>query len=222
MRTSLLFTLSAAALAATSSAHAETHETRQHDAHQHGLVEWFIVQDGNELLAEIVAPGSDIVGFEHAPESAEQTTAIERAVAMLSKPDALFKLNPDAGCQREAQSVSHSLKNAHEEHGAHHDNHHHDEHHDSHEHEEHHAHDDHHDDHHGQEHDDHSEHHDKARHGSFSAQYTFHCKTPARIASVSTDWFTVFPNTEKVSIQAISDKGATTAELTPSSITFRF
>lgn len=55
MRTTPLFTLSAVALCLSSTAFAESAEFRQHSAHQHGLVEWVIAQDGNDLLVEIAA-----------------------------------------------------------------------------------------------------------------------------------------------------------------------
>ncbi|WP_281545534.1 DUF2796 domain-containing protein [Grimontia sp. SpTr1] len=243
MRTNYLFALSAIALGVSSAATAENKEFRQHDAHQHGVVEWHIAQDGDELLAEITAPGSDVVGFEHAPENAEQKAAIEKAVAALAKPGALFAINSKAGCELEAQQVTHTLGE--EEHGDHHDHDHeghhdHDEHaHDDHDHDKH----DDHDDHHGHDHDKHDDHshdkheehkghddhdhdhdheHGKAQHGEFSAQYTFHCKSPAELKSITTDWFTAFGNTEKISVQAVTDKGVAATELMPSSTTFRF
>ncbi|CZF81393.1 hypothetical protein GCE9029_02581 [Grimontia celer] len=246
MRTKHLFALSAIALGVTSAASAENHEFRQHDAHQHGVVEWHIAQDGDELLAEITAPGSDVVGFEHAPENAEQKAAIEKAVAALAKPGALFAINAEAGCELEAQQVSHTLgEDDHDDHGhGHHDGHDHDKHDDHHGHDhddhDHDKHDDHHDEHKGHDHHDDHDHHDehkghdhhedhdhghdhkKAQHGEFSAQYTFHCKEPAKIQSITTDWFTAFGNTEKISVQAVTDKGVAAAELLPSSTTFRF
>ena len=49
---------------------------RQHEAHVHGHVELNIAQDGKELLMEITAPGADVVGFEHAPKTAEQELSL--------------------------------------------------------------------------------------------------------------------------------------------------
>lgn len=218
MDTKHLFVLSALALSITSTATAENHEHRQHDAHQHGVVEWHIAQDGNELLAEITAPGSDVVGFEHAPENAEQKAALDSVIASLTTPGALLAMNVEAECKLEAQTVNHTLKD--DEH--HEDHEHHDEHkdhdnHDGHEHHDEHKDHDHHD---GHEH--HDGHDKKAQHGEFSAQYTFHCDSPAELASITTTWFEVFGNTEKISVQAISDKGVVASELTPSSNTFRF
>lgn len=207
-----MFALSAIALGMASTASADHDEHRQHDAHQHGVVEWHIAQDGDELLAEITAPGSDVVGFEHAPENAAQKAAIEKAMATLTKPGALFAINADAGCELESHTVSNTLG---KEDGDHHDHEEH-AHHDSHD-----DHDDHkeHDDHHDHDHDDHDK---KTLHGEFSAQYTFHCQSPGNIKTVSTNWFEVFGNTERISVQAITDKGVVAGKLVPASNTFRF
>lgn len=225
-----MFALSAIALGMASTASADHDEHRQHDAHQHGVVEWHIAQDGDELLAEITAPGSDVVGFEHAPENAAQKAAIEKAMATLTKPGALFAINADAGCELESHTVSNTLG---KEDGDHHDHDHHEHEeahheHDDHEHHEEHAHHDSHDDHDDhKEHDDHHDHdhddHDKKTlHGEFSAQYTFHCQSPGNIKTVSTNWFEVFGNTERISVQAITDKGVVAGKLVPASNTFRF
>ncbi|WP_158174389.1 zinc uptake protein ZrgA [Grimontia hollisae] len=214
-----MFALSAIALGIASTASADHDEHRQHDAHQHGVVEWHIAQDGDELLAEITAPGSDVVGFEHAPENAAQKAAIEKAMTTLAKPGALFAINAEAGCELESHTVSNTLGKGNGDHHDHdhhaHEEGHHDEH-DDHEHHEEHAH---HDDHHDHDHDDHDK---KMLHGEFSAQYTFHCQSPDSLKTVSTNWFEVFGNTEKISVQAITDKGVVAGKLVPASNTFRF
>lgn len=58
---------------------------RQHDAHVHGQVEFNVAQDGHDLLIEITAPGADVVGFEHAPENAEQEQRLQRASPYCNK-----------------------------------------------------------------------------------------------------------------------------------------
>ncbi|MGF1704460.1 zinc uptake protein ZrgA [Enterovibrio baiacu] len=174
MRTTPLFTLSAVALCLSSTAFAESAEFRQHSAHQHGLVEWVIAQDGNDLLVEIAAPGSDVVGFEHAPKNDEQTTALNSALIALADANALFAVNSGANCSLEEKNISHTLaaskEDDHDDHGHDdhkgHDDHGHDDHkgHDDHGHDDHKGHDDHgHDDHKGHDdhgHDDHKGHDD--------------------------------------------------------------
>lgn len=72
---------------------ATAEEYRQHSAHVHGHVEFNIAQDGSDLLLEITAPGADVVGFEHAPENAEQEKTLQHAVATLEDSNAVFAIN---------------------------------------------------------------------------------------------------------------------------------
>ncbi|HIF5659942.1 DUF2796 domain-containing protein [Vibrio parahaemolyticus] len=99
---------------------ATAEEYRQHSAHVHGHVEFNIAQDGSDLLLEITAPGADVVGFEHAPENAEQEKTLQHAVATLEDSNALFAINPQAQCEIEEVHVEHTLGGQHEEH-EHHD-----------------------------------------------------------------------------------------------------
>lgn len=92
-------------LAATANAE----EYRQHEAHVHGHVEFNIAQDGKDLLIEITSPGADVVGFEHAPENAEQEQALKQAIAALKDTDKLFAINQQAKCVIEDVHVSHTL-----------------------------------------------------------------------------------------------------------------
>ncbi|MEJ2765848.1 DUF2796 domain-containing protein [Photobacterium sp. MCCC 1A19761] len=208
----------------TQYAQADHHTYRQHDAHVHGVVEMNLAQDGRELLLEITAPGADIVGFEHAPETPVQQQAVKEAMSRLKQPDTLLAFTPAAHCQlREAQVEETLTRDAHEDHDhAHHD-------HDSHgEHEhEHHGHDDH--DEHGHErraHDDHDEHdhkhHEAHQHGEFSAQYTFHCDHIEQLKTMQVHWFSHFPSSEKVTVQAVTDTRQNTAQLTPGQTVFTF
>ncbi|WP_028021978.1 zinc uptake protein ZrgA [Enterovibrio calviensis] len=260
MLTKTCFTLSAIALGMTASVAAKDGDFIQHDSHQHGVVEWHMAQDGNDFLVEITAPGSDIVGFEHAPENDAQEAAILKAIDVLKKPGTLVALNASADCKLVEALVTQTLDKHDDhkdhDHGAHasHDDHHdehadhddhkdhdhdahasHDEHHDEHadhddhkdhDHDAHASHEEHHDEHAG--HDDHKGHdhdeHEKSgsSHGEFSAQYTYNCGSPADLETAVTDWFTVFEKTEKISVQAITDKGVLATELTSKSNTIRF
>lgn len=91
---------------------ATAEEYRQHSAHVHGHVEFNIAQDGSDLLLEITAPGADVVGFEHAPENAEQEKTLQHAVATLEDSNALFAINPQAQCEIEEVHVEHTLGGA--------------------------------------------------------------------------------------------------------------
>ncbi|EHW0641343.1 TPA: DUF2796 domain-containing protein [Vibrio parahaemolyticus] len=184
---------------------ATAEEYRQHSAHVHGHVEFNIAQDGSDLLLEITAPGADVVGFEHAPENAEQEKTLQHAVATLEDSNTLFAINPQAQCEIEEVHVEHSLGGQHEEHEHHdHEGHDHDEH-------AHHDHDKH--DHDGHEGHDHSEHSD---HGEFTAQYRFHCARVGELSRIQTDWFNQFPSTESVNVNLFTDTTQSAISLTKS------
>ncbi|HCE1607884.1 TPA: DUF2796 domain-containing protein [Vibrio parahaemolyticus] len=179
---------------------ATAEEYRQHSAHVHGHVEFNIAQDGSDLLLEITAPGADVVGFEHAPENAEQEKTLQHAVATLEDSNALFAINPQAQCEIEEVHVEHTLGGQHEEH-EHHD-------HEGHDHDEHAHHD--HDGHEGH---DHSEHSD---HGEFTVQYRFHCAQVGELSHIQTDWFNQFPSTESVNVNLFTDTTQSATSLTKS------
>ncbi|EJS4059223.1 TPA: DUF2796 domain-containing protein [Vibrio parahaemolyticus] len=184
---------------------ATAEEYRQHSAHVHGHVEFNIAQDGSDLLLEITAPGADVVGFEHAPENAEQEKTLQHAIATLEDSNALFAINPQAQCEIEEVHVEHSLGGQHEEH-EHHDHEGHD--HDEHAHHDHDKHD--HDSHEGH---DHSEHSD---HGEFTVQYRFHCAQVGELSHIQTDWFNQFPSTESVNVNLFTDTTQSATSLTKS------
>ncbi|EGQ8108506.1 DUF2796 domain-containing protein [Vibrio parahaemolyticus] len=184
---------------------ATAEEYRQHSAHIHGHVEFNIAQDGSDLLLEITAPGADVVGFEHAPENAEQEKTLQHAVATLEDSNALFAINPQAQCEIEEVHVEHTLGGQHEEHEHHdHEGHDHDEH-------AHHDHDKH--DHDGHEGHDYSEHSD---HGEFTVQYRFHCAQVGELSHIQTDWFNQFPSTESVNVNLFTDTTQSATSLTKS------
>ncbi|EJC1076055.1 DUF2796 domain-containing protein [Vibrio parahaemolyticus] len=184
---------------------ATAEEYRQHSAHVHGHVEFNIAQDGSDLLLEITAPGADVVGFEHAPENAEQEKTLQHVVATLEDSNALFAINPQAQCEIEEVHVEHTLGGQHEEHEHHdHEGHDHDEH-------AHHDHDKH--DHDGHEGHDHSEHSD---HGEFTVQYRFHCAQVGELSHIQTDWFNQFPSTESVNVNLFTDTTQSATSLTKS------
>ncbi|WP_253650365.1 DUF2796 domain-containing protein [Vibrio sp. Y29_XK_CS5] len=201
-------------LSLTATANAE--EYRQHEAHVHGHVEFNIAQDGKDLLIEITSPGADVVGFEHAPENAEQENALNNAIAALKDTNNLFAINQQAKCVIEDVHVAHTLGEEsheghdHHDHGGHdHDKHDHEGHdHDKHDHDKHKDHDhDEHDDHH--DHDGHEHHeghdHEHGGHGEFTVEYRYHCDSVADLNSIDTTWFKQFPATESISVNLFTD-----------------
>lgn len=77
---------------------ARAEEHRELGAHEHGVGHLDIAFEGSRISIELEVPGADIVGFEHAAESAEDRAALERAVAVLAKPLELFVLPEAAQC----------------------------------------------------------------------------------------------------------------------------
>nr|WP_319555572.1 DUF2796 domain-containing protein [uncultured Vibrio sp.] len=182
-------------------------EYRQHDAHVHGHVEFNIAQDGKDLLVEITAPGADVVGFEHAPENAEQEQQLKQAIAKLEDSSSLLTINPQTQCEIADVHVEHTLGGSHDDHEDHdHDEHEHHDHedhdHDEHEHHDHEDHD--HDEHEHHDHDDH-DHYAHSSHGEFSAQYRFNCEQIGELSTIKTSWFNQFPSTESVSVNLFTD-----------------
>ncbi|MFZ3529541.1 DUF2796 domain-containing protein [Vibrio harveyi] len=203
-------------LSLTATANAE--EYRQHEAHVHGHVEFNIAQDGKDLLIEITSPGADVVGFEHAPESAEQESALNNAIAALKDTNRLFAINQQAKCVIEDVHVAHTLgEESHEGHDHHdHGGHDHDKHdHEGHDHDKHDHDHDKHKDHDHDEHDDHHDHdghehheghdHEHGGHGEFTVEYRYHCDSVADLNSIDTTWFKQFPATESISVNLFTD-----------------
>ncbi|MDP2492057.1 DUF2796 domain-containing protein [Vibrio splendidus] len=223
-------------------------EFRSHEAHVHGKVEVNIAQDGQELLVEVTAPGADVVGFEHAPETAEQKKVFEQAIAQLNKPEELFGFN-NASCTLKFKSVTNTLEDNHDDHEGHdhaegehddHEGHDHAEHdHDDHKDHDHaeHDHDDHkghdhaehdHDDHEGHDHaehdhDDHEGHdHSEGGHGEFTVEYHYQCSDIEKLDTVNTQWFSKFSNTKSMTVNLLTDSAQIQEVLNADRISFRF
>ncbi|MFA0161709.1 MULTISPECIES: zinc uptake protein ZrgA [Vibrio] len=223
-------------------------EFRSHEAHVHGKVEVNIAQDGQELLVEVTAPGADVVGFEHAPETAEQKKVFEQAIAQLNKPEELFGFN-NASCTLKFKSVTNTLEDDHDDHEGHdhaegehddHEGHDHAEHdHDDHKDHDHaeHDHDDHkghdhaehdHGDHEGHDHaehdhDDHEGHdHSEGGHGEFTVEYHYQCSDIEKLDTVNTQWFSKFSNTKSMTVNLLTDSAQIQEVLNADRISFRF
>ena len=163
-------------------------ETRQLDAHEHGVGQLDIAIDGQQIAMELHAPGADIVGFEYAAESAKDLAAVDAAVAKLSAPLALFVLPEAAGCSIVESSAGLESEEEHEEHG-----------------------DEHADDEHAE--DGHDDHADESGHTEFHAEYLLNCAEPSAIKGIDFAYFGSFPNALEVEVQIITDTGATSFEV---------
>lgn len=158
-------------------------ETRQLDAHEHGVGQLDIAIDGQQIAMELHAPGADIVGFEYAAESAKDLAAVDAAVAKLSAPLALFVLPEAAGCSIVEASAGLESEEEHEEHGDEHAE------------------------------DGHDDHADEPGHTEFHAEYLLNCAEPSAITGIDFAYFGSFPNALEVEVQIITDTGATSFEV---------
>ena len=235
-------TLSIIALLAAVPALAD--ETRQLDAHEHGVGALNIAAEGSDVLMELEVPGADIVGFEYAAKTDADRKAVDAAVATLATPLDLFVLPAAAGCSVTEARAALEMEDEHAEHG--HDDHDHEEHandehaHDKHDHDEHahddhgheeHAHDEHkHDDDHAEHkdehahdddhdhdhaaHDDDHDHADEATHSEFHATYRLTCADPQALDQIEFAYFDRFENALELEVQIVTGSGAQAFEVT--------
>ena len=184
----LLSLLAATAITATP---VLAEETRQLDAHEHGVGQLDIAIDGQQVAMELYAPGADIVGFEYAAESDADLAAVDSAATTLAGPLDLFVLPEAAGCSVVTATAGLESEEDHDDHG--------DEQ----------GHDDHDDDH-DEGHDDHAS---ETGHTEFHAEYLLTCANPSAITEINFAYFDTFPNALEVEVQIISDAGATSFEV---------
>lgn len=182
LTTTVLFVLMAGIAAAE--------ETRQLNAHEHGVGQLNIAFDSNHIAIELHAPGADIVGFEYAAKSTMDRAKIDEAVATLARPLDLIVLPSAAGCSVVQASASLESEMDHDEHG--------------HKDEDHAAHDDDH------AHDGHVE---EGSHTEFHAEYLLHCADLSEATVITLAYFEKFPNASELEVQVISDQGATAFEV---------
>lgn len=168
---------------------ASAQETRQHDAHAHGIGDLNIVIEANELLIEFISPAANIIGFEYQPSTDGEKQALEDAQANLNQPEILFELSATAQCNIQQIEVKSSLISDHEgeedDHGD--------------QNEEHSA---------EKSEQEHEEHHDEGQaHAEFHAQYVYYCDNTEELSEINVLLFELFPFTEKLNVQMISESG---------------
>jgi hypothetical protein len=163
---------------------ADEAEHREHGPHVHGMAELNVALDGNVLWIELNSPAMNIVGFEHAPQSAEQKAAVHDATETLKDGGPAFGTSADASCRLAEAKVTTDIEHPGTEH--------HDE---------------------ADEHREADEHADEA-HSEFQASYRFECAAPDALKQIEVRLFELFPGTEEIEAQVISGAGQTAAELT--------
>ena len=163
---------------------ASAEEHRQLGAHVHGHGHLNIAIEDRTVSVELEVPGADIVGFEHEASTPKQKEAIEKAKANLAAGLSLFTPAAAADCTQKSAKVSIEAE-------------------------------------HGDEHEHHAEgakpdaneeeegHH----HSEFHVEYAFECASPARLTSMTFDYFKAFPDAQELDISLISPKGQTSYEI---------
>lgn len=107
-------TVSLFALIAAFPAYAE--DSRQLDAHEHGVGTLNIAIEGTTIVMALEAPGADIVGFEYAAKSDADLAAIDSAIATLGAPLDLFVMPDAAGCSVGEAKAELESEDDHEDH----------------------------------------------------------------------------------------------------------
>lgn len=95
----------------------------QHGPHQHGVASLKLAIEGEQLLIEFESPLDNLSGFEHAPQTAAQREALERAEAQLMDGESLFEISPVARCVLEEVQVESPFEDEHDHHGHDHSGH---------------------------------------------------------------------------------------------------
>jgi hypothetical protein len=166
---------------------------RQLGAHVHGQGKLDIAVEGGKLAMELEVPAADIVGFEHAARTKQQRATVASARAALSKPLALFRMPPAAGCRVVSAKVRHEVEGNDQLHG------------------------------HGKDHDHGANTTasppkkgdiDHAGHAEFRTEYSLVCKDPAAIATIAFDYFKTFGGAQALEVNLISAKGQTRYQVT--------
>lgn len=191
--------LVALALTASAGVHAENFA-----AHEHGVANLMLSQEGNEVMMELDGASDSLLGFEHQPKTEAEEQAVIKLVKLLNTPAKLTSL------ARKCQLVDTDLEMPfavaeydHDEHKGHA----HDEHdHAKHDHEEHKDHDhdeDNHDEH------DHAEHshgeHKGTTHSDIRVSYQFDCKGQD-VENIQINLFANLPHLEELRVEAVSER----------------
>lgn len=161
------------------------------EAHVHGEGHVNIAIEGDRIYLELESPGADIVGFEYAARTADETAVVARAISNLQDPMQMMRFDTAANCQVISATAGVDLEEAeHEEHDPHED----------------HKHDD----------DDHalssngaSPEHSEANegHSAYRAEYEIECADIGVLNSIEFTYFSHFPNAQTLDVVLIQDNG---------------
>ena len=176
----------AVGLAAGSAAARDGH--RELGAHEHGHGTFNVAIDGKTVAIELIAPGADIVGFEHAPKTDEQKAKLAAAKAALEKIETVLELPGAAGCKvtkADVEAPHADEKAAKGGHG------------------------------HGHDHSKKAgEDDDGEAHSEFHATYELTCSAPDALGQLKFAYFDSFKGAEELDVTVVSPKGQKAFEAT--------
>ena len=173
-----------AAVGAVAALPVKGEERRELGAHEHGHSVLNIAIEGDRIEMELISPGMDIVGFEHAAGTDAQKAAVEDAEATLADPLALFVLPAEAGCVLETAAVELEAEDEHADEDEHTDE------------------------------DQHAEHEgEEEGHTEFHVEYAITCASPDNLGGITFAFFEQFPSAEEIDVTVITENGQTRYEV---------
>ncbi|MAC45986.1 MAG: hypothetical protein CMI12_03925 [Oceanospirillum sp.] len=183
--------LIALALTASAGVHAENFA-----AHEHGVANLMLSQEGNEVMVELDGAADSLLGFEHQPKTEAQEQAVIKLVKLLNTPDKLTSLAQKCKLVDTRLELPFAVaEHSHDDHKGHddHDEHDHDEHNKDHDHDEH----------------DHDKHnhtgHKGTTHSDIRVSYQFDCKGQD-VENIQINLFANLPHLEELRVEAVSER----------------
>ncbi len=192
MTLKVITALAIALVAAAPAIAQEKHRELGPHVHGHGTLN--IAIENGRVSMELETPGMDIVGFEHAPEGADQKAKVANATEQLGKALALFKVPPAAGCKVAQADVKIEQEHDHDADEApagtgttgtgeaktgeaHH------------------------------------EHEGHEGHNAFHVAYVLDCASPASLSPIQFDYFKVFKGADALTVNVVTAKGQSSYEV---------
>lgn len=154
-------------------------------AHEHGVAALRVALDGPTLLIEFDSPLDNLVGFEHAPTTTEQRSALASAERRLKDFGHLFSLPAAAGCVLTEVQLDSPYPQSEDDHDDHED----------HDHEE-----DGHDD-------------DEHAHGDMYVVYQLECSTPSALGVIGVGLIDAFPRIRSIRAETATPRGQASVRL---------
>lgn len=181
--------LVALALTASAGVHAENFA-----AHEHGVANLMLSQEGNEVMMELDGASDSLLGFEHQPKTEAEEQAVIKLVKLLNTPDKLTSLARK--CKLVDTDLEMPFAVAEHSHAGHDDDHKGHDGHDEHDHAKH-------------DHEEHDEHnhagHKSSTHSDIRVSYQFDCKGQD-VENIQINLFANLPHLEELRVEAVSER----------------